>query len=132
LRSVPSLEEAANAFARNLVSLNVPAAMAAFTPEGMAKMMALQGQLIAQTQGSAPGVATAAGSTPPQPGATDYEIAVEEPEGEEHRVRMTFRGPMGSGVFLTTWREVEGTWKISDVVLVELVARQASQERGEP
>lgn len=128
---MPSLEEAANAFASDLVAMNIPAVMAAFTPEGMMKMMALQGSILARlSQAQASGQTVTlppAGQMPAQPPATKFEIAIEEGDGEDRPVRMTFSGPSGTGVFLTTWREVEGAWKVNDVSLVDLLPKESPQ-----
>lgn len=128
---MPSLEEAANSLASNLVAMNLPAVMAAFTPEGMMKMMALQGQLLAQIQSSPQASQTLtlppAGQMLAQSPVTSFQVAIEEGDGEDRPVRISFSGPSGAGVFLTSWRQVEGAWKVNDVSLVDLLPKQSPQ-----
>lgn len=119
-----TLEEAANAFARDIMTMNFGGLMTVFTPEGMMKAMALQGQLLAQAQ------AAGQPATPPVPGQpvqvpaqvlpTGYEVQVQERSGEDYPVLLSFTNPNGTGVFQTTWREIEGVWKVNDLELAGL------------
>jgi len=132
-----TLQEAADMFAKDLTTMNFAGLMGAFTPEGMMKAMALQGQLMAQAQTSGQAVpAQPPGQMTSQPLATSYVVAVEDAEGDDHPVRMTFHSPTGTGVFRTTWREVdvpaaEGqtlkVWKVNDMAILQLTPSETPQ-----
>lgn len=132
---MPTLEEAASAFARDILVMNIPAVMASFTPDGMLKLLALQGQLLAQAQAAgqtvAPSTSGPTSGGPLQPPATEYTALIEESVGEDHPVRLSFAGPAGTGVFRTIWRQIDGVWKIYDLSVVELVADEPPQAASE-
>ena len=128
---MPTLEEAANAFARDIMTMNFAGLMLAFTPEGMMKAMALQGQMLAQSQASGQTLPQAIpgqmpGQVPPQVLPTNYEVVLGESanESEDRPVTLSFSGASGIGVFQTTWREIEGVWKVNDMAIVSLSARE--------
>jgi hypothetical protein len=106
-----TVEEAADTFAKDLQAQNIAGLMLVFTPEGMMKAMALQGQLQARAA-----EAMAAGRTPGP--ATGYSIDAKGPDGEDQVVHITLNNTDGSAEILTRWREVAGAWKVNDVALV--------------
>lgn len=118
-----TLEEAADAFAKDLTSQNVAGLMLAFTPEGMMKAMALQGQMQARAA-----QAMAQGRTPAP--ATSYSLDVKGAEGDDQVVHLTTRSDDGSAEIQIRWREVEGVWKVNDLSLVDL--RDASGATVDP
>jgi len=126
---MPTLEEAANAFARDIMTMNFAGLMMAFTPEGMMKAMALQGQMLAQAQASGQAVpqpipGQMPGQVPAQALPTSYEVVVGEGEGGDHPVSLSFSGLSGTGLFKTTWREIDGVWKVNNMAIVSLTARE--------
>ena len=118
-----TLEEAADAFAKDLTTQNIAGLMLAFTPEGMMKAMALQGQMQARTA-----QAMAQGRTPAP--VTSYSLDVKGAEGDDQVVHLTTRSDDGSAEIQIRWREVEGVWKVNDLSLVEL--RDASGATVDP
>lgn len=97
------LQEAADQFARDLVGQNIAGLMMAFTPNGMGKAMAMQGQMQASGQ--------------PQSAATGYEVRMNGQEGEDHLVEIVMKTAQGEGVIATRWKDVEGAWKVDDIAL---------------
>ncbi len=94
------LKEAADQFARDLAAQNIAGLMMAFTPNGMMKAMAMQGQM------------QAAG---PQPPATGFDVNVTSPT----TVEVVLKNATGEATILTTWVEDPATsaWKVDDMGL---------------
>ncbi len=110
-----TLEETADLMAQNIAGL-----MMVFTPEGMMKAMAMQGQLQARAA-----EAIAAGRTPAP--ATGYRLETKRQDGEDQVIAIHMDSPDGTAEMLTRWREVEGLWKVNDLVLV-----RANDAEGNP
>ncbi|MCC7365272.1 MAG: hypothetical protein IT303_12960 [Dehalococcoidia bacterium] len=94
------LKDAADQFAKDLRNQNIAGLMMVFTPEGMGKAMALQGQMAAQGQ-RAP--------------ATEHAIVENGAEGDDHLVDIVMKGPDGDAALFTKWRNVGGSWKVNDI-----------------
>ncbi|MGD9932529.1 MAG: hypothetical protein AB7T37_02330 [Dehalococcoidia bacterium] len=92
------LKDAADQFAKDLVAQNIAGLMLAFTPAGMMKAMAMQGQM------------AAAG---PQPPATGYDVTI---EGED-AATVTLKNPNGEARISTKWMldAATSTWKVDDI-----------------
>lgn len=97
---MPELSESAEQFAKDIIANNIAGLMLAFTPVGMGKAMAMQGQ------GGGAGAAQ---------GSSGYEIA-DQGDGLIH---ITFTGDDGDGTIFTQWVDVEGVWKVDDMGAVE-------------
>ena len=107
-----TVEEAATAFAQDMVNQNMAGLMQVFTPEGMMKAMALQGRLQARAA-----QAMAAGHAPaPMSGFT---VDAKGADGEDQVVHLNLESNDGTAEVLTKWRELEGVWKVTDLALVE-------------
>jgi hypothetical protein len=147
---MPTLEEAANAFARDIMTMNFAGLMMAFTPEGMMKAMAIQGQMLAQAQASGQQIPQALpgqmpgtlpgqmpgtlpgqmpGQIPAQALPTNCEVVVGDAEGEDYPVSLSFSGLSGTGLFKTTWREIDGVWKVNDMAIVSLTPAEGTDSR---
>ncbi len=97
------LKETADQFAKDLVAQNIAGLMMAFTPNGMGKAMAMQGQM------------AAAG---PQPPTTGYEVKMLEPEGDDQVIDIVMKRDGGEGVIVTKWKkDIAGAWKVDDMAL---------------
>lgn len=94
------LQEVADQFAKDLRNQNIAGLMMAFTPEGMGKAMALQGQR------------QAAGNQAP---ATEHEIVLGAQEGDDYNIDIVMKGPDGDATIATKWRDVAGSWKVNDI-----------------
>ena len=92
------LKEAADRFAKDLMSQNIAGLMLSFTPAGMMKAMAMQGQM------------AAAG---PQPPATGYEVSI---EGEDSAL-VVLKNANGEAKISTKWMidPATSTWKVDDI-----------------
>lgn len=90
---MPDLQEAAQQFAKDILANNIAGLMPVFTPAGMGKAMAMQGQ-----GGGAQG-------------ATDFDIA-DQGDGLIH---ITFKAADGEGTIFTRWVDVDGVWKVDDM-----------------
>lgn len=92
------LKDAADLFAKNLVAQNVAGLMLAFTPAGMMKAMAMQGQM------------AAAG---PQPPVTGYDVTVDS----EDSVTVVLKNANGEAKISTKWLldDATATWKVDDI-----------------
>src|SRR5579883_3377309 len=99
---MPTLQEAADQLAKDMVAQNMPGLMLALTPEGLMKAMALQGQLMA-----AQASAAAAGMQPPSP-PTSATAEVKGAEGEDQIVDLRFSSAQGTADVQTRWRELAG------------------------
>lgn len=99
------LQQAADQFAKDLTGMNIAGLMMAFTPNGMAKAMAMQTQMMAN----------AAGGPPPQAGG--YEVVVGEAEGGLTTVDLVLKNDSGSVTITTKWQDVAGAWKVEDIAL---------------
>jgi hypothetical protein len=94
------LKEAADQFAKDLAAQNIAGLMMAFTPNGMMKAMAMQGQM------------AAAG---PQPSVTGFDVNVTDGSN----VDIVLKNADGSVTISTTWVEDATTsaWKVDDMAL---------------
>ena len=108
---MPTIEETASTFANDLQNQNIAGLMLVFTPEGMMKAMAMQGQLQARAA-----EAVAAGRTPAP--ISGHSIDVRGPEGDDTVVHITLESADGNAEILTRWREIDGAWKLNDMELV--------------
>ncbi|MCA9830540.1 MAG: hypothetical protein R3B97_11960 [Dehalococcoidia bacterium] len=92
------LKEAADRFAKDLMAQNIAGLMLAFTPAGMMKAMAMQGQM------------AAAG---PQPPPTGYEVTV---DGEDSAL-VVLKNSNGEAKISTKWMldPATSTWKVDDI-----------------
>ena len=99
------LKEAADQFAKDLTGMNIAGLMMAFTPNGMAKAMAMQQEMMA----------SAAGAPPPQAGG--YELIVGDTEGGLTAVDLVLKNDSGSVTIATKWQDVAGAWKVEDIGL---------------
>src|SRR5689334_9949118 len=107
---MPTVQEAAEGFVRDLQSQNIAGVMAVLLPEAMIKVMAMQGRLQARAA-----EAMAAGRTPaPMSG---YSMQMLGPEGDDEAVQITLESADGTAEVMTRWREVEGAWKVVDLGL---------------
>lgn len=82
------------------MGMNIAGLMMVFTPEGMAKAMAMQAQMAAQ---------------PPQKPATSFEVRVGEQDGDDTPVDIVMKNDEGEAVIATKWRDIAGTWKVNDI-----------------
>jgi hypothetical protein len=96
------LKETAETFANDLKNMNIAGLMMAFTPNGMAKAMAMQGQM------------QAAGGQQP---VTGVDVNVVGAEGDAQIVEITMKNEGGAAVISTTWKDVAGAWKVDDMAL---------------
>src|SRR6266851_4382279 len=108
---MPTLEEAANTFAKDMVSQNFPGLMMVFTPEGMMKAMAMQGQIQQRAM-----EAMAAGRTPPS--LTGFTLDLRGADADDQAVQIVLQSSEGTAEVMTRWREIDGIWKVNDVLLV--------------
>jgi len=108
---VPTIEEAADTFAKDLTSQNIAGLMMVFTPEGMMKAMTMQGQMQARAA-----QAISDGRVPAP--ATGYSLETKEREGDDQVVHITLESADGTAEIMTRWREVEGAWKVTDLALI--------------
>ncbi|HLZ71206.1 MAG TPA: hypothetical protein VKV26_14995 [Dehalococcoidia bacterium] len=116
---MPTLEEAANAFARDLTAVppNIAGLMLVFTPEGMMKAMAMQGQM--QQRAAA---AMAAGQMPAP--TTGFTVDLVGQDGDDHLVNLKLQSADGTAEIATRWRELEGVWKVNDLGLTGVLDAQ--------
>ncbi len=116
---MPTLDDAANAFARDLTAIppNIAGLMLVFTPEGMMKAMALQGQMQLRAA-----QAMAAGQLPAP--TSSYTIAIQGQEGDDHLVTLRLESSDGAAEIATRWREVDGIWKVNDLGLASVLDAQ--------
>ena len=96
------LKETADQFAKDLVAQNIAGLMMAFTPNGMGKAMAMQGQM------------AAAG---PQAPTTGHEVNIIGPDGDDTVIDIVMKNAGGQGIIMTKWKEVAGAWKVDDMSL---------------
>lgn len=96
------LKDSAEQFAKDLMALNLAGLMMVFTPEGMAKAMAMQAQMAAQ---------------PPRKPATEYDIQVGEPDGDDTPVDIVMKGEDGEATIATRWRDIAGAWRVNDIAV---------------
>ena len=89
-------QEALDQFVQDIMANNIAGLMPVFTPVGMGKAMAMQGQ------GGDGGGAT---------GATSFETA----DQGDNLIHITFKADDGEGTIFTQWVEVEGVWKVDDM-----------------
>jgi hypothetical protein len=108
---MPTIEEAANTFAKDLTSQNIAGLMLVFTPEGMMKAMTMQGQMQARAA-----QATNEGRAPAP--ATGYSLETKGPECDDQVVHITLESADGTAEIMTRWREIEGAWKVTDLALI--------------
>jgi hypothetical protein len=95
------LNETAEQFAKDLIAQNIAGLMTAFTPSGMGKAMALQGQMAAAGQ---------------QAPTTGYELNDLGAEGDTHTIDIVMKTADGDGgVLFTKWKDVAGAWKVDDI-----------------
>lgn len=90
----------ADQFAKDLAAQNIAGLMMAFTPSGMMKAMALQGQM------------QAAGAVGP---TTGFDLSAPAVEGEMTIIDITMKRADGEGVLFTKWKEEAGAWKVDDI-----------------
>lgn len=100
---MPDLKESAEQFARDLTSLNIAGLMMAFTPDGMAKAMAMQAERAASGQ--------------PQPAATGFEVELAGQDGDDHLVDIVLKNAEGQATMATRWRDIAGAWKVNDMAM---------------
>lgn len=95
-----ALKDAAEEFAKNLVSQNIAGLMMTFTPNGMMKALAMQGQLAAGNQSRT---------------VTGYDVTV---DGEDS-ARLVLRNPDGEARIQMKWLldPVSSTWKLDDIAV---------------
>lgn len=110
---MPTIEEAANTFAKDLSSQppNIAGLMMVFTPEGMMKAMTMQGQMQARAA-----QAMAEGRMPAP--ATGYTVDLKRSEGDDQLVHINLESADGTAEIATRWREIEGVWKVNDLALI--------------
>jgi hypothetical protein len=118
---MPTLEEAANAFARDLTAIppNIAGLMLVFTPEALMKAMAMQGQMQMRAA-----QAMAAGQMPAP--TTGYTIEQHGQEGDDHLVNLKLQSADGTAEIAMRWREIEGVWKVNDLGIASLVDAQGN------
>jgi hypothetical protein len=94
------LKDAADQFAKDLAAQNIAGLMMAFTPNGMMKAMAMQGQM------------AAAG---PQPALAGFDVNITG----DNTVDVVLKNANGEAVVQTTWIEDAATsaWKVDDIGL---------------
>lgn len=116
---MPTLEEAANAFARDLtvVPPNIAGLMLVFTPEALMKAMAMQGQMQMRAA-----LAMAAGQVPAP--TTGYTVEQNGQEGDDHLVNLKLQSADGTAEIAMRWREIDGVWKVNDLGLASLLDAQ--------
>lgn len=113
---MPTIEEAADAFAKDLTATppNIAGLMMAFTPEGMMKAMAMQTQMQARAAAALAAGRTAAPST-------GYTLDVKPAEGDDQVVHLNMQSADGTLEVMTRWRDVAGVWKVNDLGVVRMV-----------
>lgn len=96
------LQATAETFANDLKNQNIAGLMMAFTPNGMAKAMAMQSQM------------QAAGGQQP---VTGVEVTLNGQEGDDHLVDVVMKNEGGQAIIATRWKDVAGAWKVDDMAL---------------
>jgi hypothetical protein len=97
------LTETATQFANDLIAQNLAGLMMVFTPNGMGKAMAMQGQMQAGGQ--------------PQAAASGFELRPAGENGDDRLLDLVLKNANGEVVISTTWREIAGAWKVEDIAL---------------
>lgn len=100
--------EAAERNARAVVAGDITRVMADITPEALTQMM----RMGAEAQAAGIPVPTA------MPGIDSYEIEPTSESADESAFRVTFRSAAGTATLATTWRRLDGRWKVAGVALV--------------
>ena len=118
---MPTLDEAANAFARDLTAVppNIAGLMLVFTPEALMKAMAMQGQMQMRAA-----QAMAAGQMPAP--TTGYTVEQTGQEGDDHLVSLKLQSADGTAEIAMRWREIDGVWKVNDLGLASLLDAQGN------
>ena len=118
---MPTLEEAANAFARDLTAIppNIAGLMLVFTPEALMKAMAMQGQMQMRAA-----QAMAAGQMPAP--TTGFTVEQNGQEGDDHLVNLKLQSADGTAEIAMRWREIDGVWKVNDLGLASLLDAQGN------
>ena len=97
------LKETAEQFAKDMIAQNIAGLMMVFTPNGMTKAMAMQGQM--QAQGA-------------QAPATGFDVRLTGTEGDDQLVEIDMKNAEGTaGTITTKWKDVAGAWKVDDIGL---------------
>ncbi len=95
------VQDAVEGYCKAMMSMDIGTLMGTMTPEALGKAMALQGQ-------------------GPQPGALQgYEIQQQGQEGDEHVYHIVLQGPDQSATIMTRWKEIDGSWKVADLGLLQ-------------
>ncbi|MFN0093301.1 MAG: hypothetical protein ACKVVT_00775 [Dehalococcoidia bacterium] len=94
------LTASAEQFAKDLAAMNIAGLMMVFTPNGMMKAMALQGQM------------AAGGAQAP---TTGTEIGAPVAEGDLQVVDIVMKNANGQATLFTKWKEEAGAWKVEDI-----------------
>lgn len=94
------LNETATQFANDLIAQNIAGLMMVFTPNGMGKAMAMQGDM--QAGGA-------------QPTATGFELRPAGEAGDDRLIDLVLKNATGEVVISVTWREIAGEWKVEDI-----------------
>lgn len=108
---MPDLEEAVNTLAKDLLSQNIAGLLMVFTPEAIAKAMAMQVQLQARAA-----ELTAQGKTPAP--ARGYTIAIGDQQDEDQTALISLESADGTAEIRTLWRELDGLWKVTSLEMV--------------
>jgi hypothetical protein len=98
-----AVQDAVENYCKAMMAMDIATLMGSMTPEALGKAMALQGQ--------APGGAGG--------GLQRYEIAQQGQEGDEYVYHLTLFGADAQATVMTRWKEVDGSWKVADVGLVQ-------------
>jgi hypothetical protein len=93
------IEEAVKQNCQALITGDIMAVMAAFTPEALGTLMA-----------SASGITNV-------PSLVGYEVRSHQEDGSEHRFTVAFQTTDGEVLAHSTWKDVDGLWKITALTI---------------
>ena len=96
---MPTIDEAVDSYVNAIKVMDLGTLMAALTPEAMGKAMSM------------------GGGAPPT-GITDIKAEKQSEENGEYVYNLTLQAASGGGTMMTRWKEIDGTWKVTDLAQV--------------
>jgi hypothetical protein len=94
-----TIDEAVNNYVNAIKVMDLGTLMAALTPEAMGKAMSM------------------GGGAPPS-GISDIKAERKSEENGEYIYNLTVEATSGGGTMMTRWKEIDGTWKVTDLAQV--------------
>jgi hypothetical protein len=92
-----SIDDAVNRYIEAIKVMDLGTLMATLTPEALGKAMAMQG------------------SGGPPAGITSIRAEKQGEEDGEHVYHLVVDAASGSGTMMTRWKEIDGSWKVTDL-----------------